>query len=89
MLFSTVYHHHKVRAAECLFKSLIREIKIRGLDVNGRKFNDTADFLYLTDDDIYSLVNRPEFGLASRLASDLKYRNGIFPKGRWFYPLKL
>lgn len=75
MLFSTVYHHHKVRAAECLFKSLIRELQEKGIQVNGRGFGSAADFLYLTDDDIYGLVNREGIGLASKLASDLKYRN--------------
>lgn len=31
MLFSTVYHHHKVRAAECLFRSIFEDIVKSGV----------------------------------------------------------
>ena len=73
MLFNTVYHHHKVRAAECLFRSLIDHAKRKQLEIRGTYLESAADFLYLTDDDIYSLAGQ-KLGLVSRFASDLCYR---------------
>ncbi len=73
MLFNTVYHHHKVRSAECLFKAIFSQILSNETLINGRKFESAADFLYLTDDDVYSLVNSDE-GLLKQLALDLCQR---------------
>ncbi|MCL6589946.1 MAG: HD domain-containing protein [Firmicutes bacterium] len=55
MLYSTVYHHHKVRAAECVFKSIIHNISTEKLKVNDFDFSRSTDFLYFTDYDIYAL----------------------------------
>lgn len=78
MLFSTVYHHHKVRAAECLFRSIFEELIKNNMSILNRSFRSAADFLYLTDDDIYSIAKQTELGLASVLAKDLGDR--ILPK---------
>lgn len=60
MLFNTVYHHHKVRAAENVFRDLVLMIKEKGIPVRGVRFNSAADFLYLTDDDIYTLTSHED-----------------------------
>lgn len=55
---------HKVRAAECLFRSIF-DSKKRMLDLD---FESAADFLYFTDDDIYGLAKQLENGIVSNLA---------------------
>ena len=72
MLFSVVYHHHKVRAAESLFYSIFEEIKINNLKIYDLEFKSAVDFLYLTDNDIYSL-NRNKDKIAS-IAREMCYR---------------
>jgi len=78
MLFSTVYHHHKVRTVECLFRSIFEDIVKSGVTIQGRNFTSAADFLFFTNDDIFSLARQPELGLASVFAANLSYR--ILPK---------
>lgn len=50
-LYSTVYHHHKVRAADCLFKGIIERILELKEGFNDRSFSDPADMLYFVDSD--------------------------------------
>lgn len=51
MLYSTVYHHHKVRAAECMFKGIVEVLKSRDEGF----FSEATDFLQFTDYDFYGL----------------------------------
>jgi len=75
MLVSTVYHHHKVRAAECLFRSIFDEIRESGIEIRrGLTFESAVDFLNLSDTDIYSLSRRGELGKVASLAYDLCMR---------------
>lgn len=74
MLFSTVYHHHKVRAAECLFKSIFEEIRRNGIAAFDRDFSSAADFLYLTDDDVYGLAKKKKLGRVAEFAANLMRR---------------
>lgn len=74
MLFSTVYNHHKVRAAECLFRSIFEEITKSEQTIYGLNFNSAADFLYLSDADLYSLSRDRDLGRISTLANDLCLR---------------
>lgn len=73
MLISTVYNHHKVRSAECLFKTIFDELQKQGAFVYDMDFKSAADFLYITDDDIYSLAKQ-KLGRASDLARGLLNR---------------
>ncbi len=75
MLFSTVYHHHKVRAAESLFKSVFEEVKTNNIKLYDMEFSSSADFLYLTDEDIFSLARNNQFLQISKLVNDLSKRN--------------
>ena len=86
MLFSTVYHHHKVRAAECLCKSLFREIKNNQVKIHGLDFTNSTDFLFLTDDDIYNLSKSNDCGSVSKISQDLYKRN--LPKRAFVISLK-
>lgn len=73
MLFTTVYHHHKVRAAESIFKDLIGNLKNRNIKIKGYSFSSAADFLHFTDDDIYTLGAHEDI-VVRRLATDLRNR---------------
>ncbi|MDD3268979.1 MAG: HD domain-containing protein [Syntrophomonadaceae bacterium] len=75
MLVSTVYNHHKVRSAECLFKSIFDHIRSENILIYDMTFDSAADFLYITDEDIYSLAKKQDIGSASTLARNLLNRN--------------
>jgi len=54
MLYTTVYHHHKVRSAECVFRSIIEKIRKDQISLsNGHKLTSASDFLYYVDNDFY------------------------------------
>lgn len=60
ILFSSIYHHHKVRAALCMLKSIFEIIKDRNLQINNRSFDRAVDFLSIDDYDIMSsFANEP------------------------------
>lgn len=67
MLFSTVYHHQKVRAAECLFSSIFYDKR--------NEFKSASGFLKMTDDDVYCYARGDDGSLASKFARDLCSRN--------------
>ena len=50
-LYSTVYHHHKVRAADCLFKGIVERMFEIGQCFNGRTLENPADMLRFNDSD--------------------------------------
>ena len=50
-LFTTIYHHHKVRATGCLLKSVF---------INNEEFQSPTDYLKYTDDDIWSFKSAAE-----------------------------
>ena len=61
-LFPTVYHHHKVRACDCMFKGIIEYIqnhsdlflkRIIGTTEIVLDFKSPAHYLFLTDNDLY------------------------------------
>ena len=57
-LYSTVFHHHKVRAAECLFKAIIERMFSTGVGIDGQSFEDPTDMLRLVDADFTKWVVR-------------------------------
>lgn len=57
MLFTTVYNHQKVRAAEGLFNSIFEAIA----DENSGYFNSAVDFLTVTDDNILGLARHDDY----------------------------
>ncbi|MEW6276294.1 MAG: hypothetical protein AB1556_14445 [Bacillota bacterium] len=74
MLFSTVYHHHKVRAAECLFRSIFEELRKSKGKIGRLSFESAVDFLYLSDVDIYGLSKTENTDRVKILATDLCLR---------------
>lgn len=57
-LYSTVYHHHKVRAADCLYKGIVERIFETGQKLNGHTLDDPADMLHFIDSDFTQWLNR-------------------------------
>jgi len=57
-LFSSVYHHHKVRACDCMIKAGFEALNDAGLRFRKRADNlsmkSAGDFLFLTDDDYFA-----------------------------------
>ena len=60
MLFSSLYHHQKVRAAECYFKCIIELLRDHNLELRGKGCNDSVDLLRLTDSDFLNAEPPPE-----------------------------
>ena len=56
--FSRIYHHHKVRSAECIIRGALEIIKDRNLQIAGRKLDKAVDFLNLSDRDILYLNDK-------------------------------
>jgi HD superfamily phosphohydrolase len=78
LLYSSIYHHHKVQAIDCMFKGIfeyILENKIP-ITINGQKkpINSPVDFLYLVDYDLYSIVNDVEDAKLKKLICNIKER---------------
>lgn len=59
LLYSSLYHHHKVRACTCMFKSIFEIIKDKDLEIGGKKFDNPVDFLEITDDFLLSYNDKP------------------------------
>jgi HD superfamily phosphohydrolase len=74
LLFSTVYHHHKVRSAECLFRSIFERLMATGEGVHGVRIDGPASFLRLTDTDVYALSVGSADVTVAELARDLCLR---------------
>ncbi|MGB8029055.1 MAG: HD domain-containing protein [Terracidiphilus sp.] len=48
-LTASLYHHHKIRACDCMLKALFLFCRKNGERVCGRRIETAADFLHLTD----------------------------------------
>ncbi|GAH80238.1 unnamed protein product, partial [marine sediment metagenome] len=64
LLYNAVYHHHKIRAAECAIKGIFEILNDHSdnpeYQIHNRKMNRAIDFLYVSEEDILSLDNKPE-----------------------------
>jgi len=61
LLYNTMYHHQKVLAAECALKGIFEILEDNpGYTIHGRRMDKAIDFLYITEEDILSLENKPE-----------------------------
>jgi HD superfamily phosphohydrolase len=81
-LFASVYHHHKVRACDCMVKSCInyfRENKIKFKRTknfpDGFSLESAVDYLYITDFDFYAEANNYNQGtFEHEIIHDIFYR---------------
>lgn len=54
VLFSSLYQHHKVRACDCMMKAIFEHCIENGKRICKYELNRATDFLWLTDDRLYS-----------------------------------
>jgi len=78
VLFSTIYHHHKVRAADCMLKSIVEYVRNKNIEIsiNDTKLtlNEATDFLWLTDDAVFAQAYLIKDRELHRLIHNLLYR---------------
>jgi HD superfamily phosphohydrolase len=48
-LTSSFYHHHKIRACDCIFKAVVEYCQKHGVPLCGQPLESSADFLFITD----------------------------------------
>ena len=48
-LTASLYHHHKIRACDCMLKAVFLYCKENGVELCGRRIETAADFLHFTD----------------------------------------
>jgi len=64
LLYNTIYHHQKIRAAECAIKGIFEILEAHPdnpeYKIHKRKMKRAIDFLYVTEEDVLSLDNKPE-----------------------------
>jgi hypothetical protein len=73
-LTASLYHHHKVRAAECMVKGAVEYAMKRGLDIAGRKIATAVDFLWMTDLSFLADAERNADSELKRLLGNLVQR---------------
>lgn len=60
MLSTSLYHHHKVRALECMLKGIFEACYDFNLKINGRSFKKVTDFLSVSDIELLTLEGKPD-----------------------------
>ncbi len=78
VLYSTIYTHHTVEALDCMFKGVFeyiikKEIKLN-IDGKKRKIKTPADFLHLTEADLFILGNLTNDSELKRLIDNIQKR---------------
>jgi HD superfamily phosphohydrolase len=77
LLFSVVYHHHKVRASFLAMKALFEQMDVNGWTINERYFRKPVDFLEIDDYDVLNNLHPiPELRAATR-----RLKNRVLPRG--------
>lgn len=77
VLFTSVYHHHKIRASLCSIKSLFKLIKDNSYKINGRDLSHPIHFLEIDEYDILNtqhVEGDKENELMNKYILDLKNR---------------
>lgn len=81
MLFETLYHHHKVRACDCMFAGIVEYMRENGigLPVRGRdlRWDSPVDFLWVTDGELLSFGFRANDDRLHSLVHDLFFRRPL------------
>lgn len=74
VMTSGLYHHHKVRACDCMFKAILERTKQIDGKICGREFTSAADFLFITDSDILSEAERSKDKVLRRIVGNILQR---------------
>ncbi len=54
LLYTTIYYHQKVKAADCMVEGLLEYVNETGNTLYGYEFKDPTDFLRITDNEFFS-----------------------------------
>ncbi len=73
-LTASLYHHHKIRACDCMLKGLFLFCRENGLKLCGRAIETAADFLYFTDSAILSEAERTADSAVREMLSNITNR---------------
>lgn len=57
-LTASLYHHHKIRACDCMLKAVFLYCRENGVELCGRRIESSADFLHFTDVGILAEAER-------------------------------
>jgi uncharacterized protein len=73
LLFTGIYHHHKVRAVDCMLWSIFELARTRSVDLAGIRLDTIVDFLKLTDDRVLTpeLTSDPDI---RKIINDIRAR---------------
>jgi hypothetical protein len=75
VLFNSLYQHHKVRTCDCMLKAIYEYCTQTGETICNMNLKKATDFLWLTDDKIYSEAERrPSHDELHKLIHSLKFR---------------
>ena len=85
-LYATVFHHHKVRAAECLFKAITERMLETAIGIDGNPFEDPTDMLRLVDADFTKWVTS---GPDPNIVTDGRSRHLLDLLGRRNLPIRI
>jgi len=74
-LFSIVYQHPKVRAAECMFQGVIELIRNSNIEIDKKNLKKATDFLWITDDRFFAeALKRKKSDLLHQMIHNILYR---------------
>lgn len=75
MLNASLYHHQKVRAAECYLRGIIELASTENASIGGRRYADPVSLLSLTDNDLLNGGQVSDNDDLKSMASNLLHRN--------------
>jgi len=73
-LTASLYHHHKIRACDCMLKGIFLYCRENGVELCGRKIESAADFLHFTDVGILSEAERTKDANVCEMLSNILHR---------------
>jgi HD superfamily phosphohydrolase len=73
-LTAGLYHHHKIRACDCMLKGVFLFCRENGVKLCGRRIETAADFLHFTDTGILAEADRAGNKHVKEMLSNILYR---------------
>jgi uncharacterized protein len=73
-LTASLYHHHKIRACDCMLKGIFLFCRENDVPLCGRKIETAADFLHFTDAGLLAEADRPGNKHLKEMLSNLLHR---------------
>jgi uncharacterized protein len=74
MLYTTIYHHPKVRACDCMMKCIIEYCQHNDIKIAGRRLDKLISYLHLTDEKVFSEADKTKEKNLHKLIHNMLYR---------------